>query len=116
MFPTGYRCHNVSKTFDTYCIDAPDLDAARQSIERVLPIKFVEHESMFWGGIYYLANSDKFGEIAVRYNYNSYTCELNEPSHPECKIIVSVSEPPHPEAVESLLAKAELRLVARTVV
>jgi hypothetical protein len=106
----------MSKTFDTYCIEAPDLESARERLESVLPIRFVLHESMFWGGNYFLVKSDSCGEIAIRLNYNSYTKELNEPNHPDCQIIVSVSVPLDPDALATQLIGGGLRLLSRSVI
>jgi hypothetical protein len=106
----------MTKTFDIYCIEAADLDAARQHMERVLPVQFVLHESAFWGGDYYLASSDEFGKITIRRNYNSYTGQLNEPAHPDCQIVVSVSVPLHPNALSARFAQNGLRLLERSVV
>jgi len=103
-------------TFDTYCVDVGDLEAARAKVERALALQFVLHDSMYWGGDYYLASSDKFGEISIRSNYNSYTKELNEPDHPNCRIIVSVSKPAQPDVLKSRLVKHGLRLLRRAII
>jgi hypothetical protein len=106
----------MNKVFDKYCIDASGLESARERVEAVLPIRLVLHESMFWGGDYYLFESDEFGEIAIRRNQNSYTGELNEPDYPDCQLVVSVSEPRNPDAVAARLAESGLRLLNRSVV
>jgi len=106
----------MSRTFDTYCIEAIDLEDARERLEAVLSIRLVLHESMFWGGDYYLAKSDSFGEITIRRNYNSYTKELSEPNYPDCQIIVSVSVPLDPDALAAQLAEGGLRLLNRAVI
>jgi hypothetical protein len=103
------------ETFDTYCIETPDLDVARLRVEQALPLQFVLHESMYWGGDYYLAISEEFGKISIRRNQNSYTKELNEPDHPECQIVVSVSEAPRPDALKAMLATHGVRLVNRSI-
>ena len=103
------------ETFDTYCIETADLETARARVEQALPMRFVLHDSMYWGGDYYLATSEEFGKITIRRNHNSYTNELNEPEHPECQIVVSVSEPPRPDALKLRLATQGVQLVNRSV-
>ena len=112
----AYECLDMSKTFDTYCIEAPDLDVARECVEAALSVHFVLHESAFWGGNYYLASSDKFGKITIRRNYNSYTDALNEPDYPDCQIIVSVSVSQDPDDLAARLTASGLRLLNRSVI
>jgi len=106
----------MTRTFDTYGIVATDLETARARVEAAVPVKFVLHESMFWGGDYYLSNSDEFGELVIRRNHNSYTGELNEPDHPDWTIYVSANEPPDPEALRARLTAGGLSLLNRAVV
>jgi hypothetical protein len=106
----------MSKTFDTYCIEATDLESARERLEAVLSIRFALHESMFWGGDYYLIRSGTLGEITIRRNHNSYTRELNEPDYPDCQIIVSVSVPLDPDALAARLTEGGLRLLNRSII
>lgn len=106
----------MNRTFDTYCVSVDDLEAARAQVERAIALQFVLHDSMFWGGDYYLANSDEFGEISIRHNYNTYTHELNEPDHPNCRIIVSVSNAAHPDVLKSRLTENGLRLLRRAII
>jgi hypothetical protein len=103
------------ETFDTYCIETADLDTARARVEQALSLQFVLHESMYWGGDYYLATSEEFGKLAIRRNHNSYTKELNEPEHPECQIVISVSEAPQPDAMRARLATHGVRHVNRSI-
>jgi hypothetical protein len=106
----------MNKTFDTYGVDAVDLEAARAMVEAAVPVRFVLHESMFWGGDYYLSNSVEFGKLVIRRNHNSYTGELNEPDHPGWTIYVSANEPPDPEAMRRRLISAGLTFLNRAVV
>jgi len=106
----------MEETFDTYCIDAGDLEVARDRVESALPVTFVLHDSMYWGGDYYLAKSNDLGKITIRRNANSFTGALNEAAFPDCQMIISVSAPPDPQAIEAKLVAHGLRLLRRTVV
>jgi len=106
----------MPNTYDTYCIDAVDLEAARDCLERTLSIKLILHESMFWGGGYYRAACDAFEELTVRRNYNSFTNRLNERDFPDCAMVVTISCPVDPSALEARLVVAGLRLLHRAVV
>jgi hypothetical protein len=106
----------MNRTFDTYCANVDDLEAARAQVERAVALQFVLHDSMYWGGDYYLADSDEFGEISIRHNYNTYTHSLNEPDHPNCRIIVSVSKAAQPDVLKSRLTQNGLRLLRRAVI
>jgi hypothetical protein len=106
----------MSSVYDKYCIDASDLERARERLEAVLPIRLVLHESMFWGGVYYRSESDELGEVTIRRNQNSYTGELNEPDYPDCQLVVSVSESKDPDAVAARLVAGGLRLLNRSIV
>lgn len=105
----------MKEIFDTYCIEAADLDAARTRVEQATSLQFVRHESMYWGGDYYLGTSSELGRIAIRPNYNSHTRELNEPEHPDCQVVVSVSEALQPDALKAMLGAHGIRLVKRSV-
>lgn len=106
----------MNKTFDTYCAGVDDLEAARILVERAIALRFVLHDSMYWGGDYYLASSEEFGEISIRQNYNSYIDGLNEPDHPNCRIVVSVNRPEEPDALKSRMVAHGLRLLRRAVI
>jgi hypothetical protein len=106
----------MAKTFDTYCIDAADLDVARARLEAAIPVKFALHESMFWGGDYYLAKSPEIKSMTIRRNFNSFTKALNEERFPDCHMVVSVNEPSDPQALEAVLVAHGLRLLRRSVV
>ena len=106
----------MAKTFDTYCIDAADLEVARERLEAAIPMKFALHDSMFWGGDYYLARSADIKSMTIRRNFNSFTKALNEALFPDCQMIVSVSEPSDPQALEAVLVAHGLRLLRRSVV
>lgn len=106
----------MDEIFDTYRADVDDLMAARAMVERASGLRFVLHDSMYWGGDYYLANSEEFGEISIRWNYNTYSKELNEPDHPSCRIVVSVSKSAQPDALKSRLVENGLRLLTRAII
>src|SRR4051794_31332417 len=106
----------MSKIFDTFCIEAADLHAARLRIEQLIPVQFILHESMYWGGDYYRASSCEFGEITIRTNFNSYTNELNEPGYPDCQFVISANEPLQPDVLKSRLTAQGLLFLRRVVV
>ena len=91
------------RTFDTYGIRGGDLERARELVEQALAIKFVGHESMFWGGDYYLATLRRPANIAIRNNYNSFAEALTEESHPEMTIIITVNSAPDPDGIRRRL-------------
>jgi hypothetical protein len=106
----------MSKIFDTFCIEAADLNAARMRIEQMIPVRFILHESMYWGGDYYRASSSVFGEITIRKNFNSYTRELNEPEYPDCHFVISINDPLQPDVLQSRLTAQGLLFLRRVVV
>lgn len=102
------------KTFDVYCVGANDLVAARLRVERALRVSLVLHESMYWGGEYYRAQTLETGEVTVRSNFNTFTGKLNERAFPDCRFIVSVSVPADPERVKQQLVDGGLTFLKRT--
>jgi hypothetical protein len=106
----------MAETFDKYCADVDSLEAARALVEQALGIAFALHESMYWGGEYYLATTPPFDRIAVRSNFNSFTQELTEPSDPACRYLVSVDAPDDPDLLRRRLEPAGLRFLRRAVV
>jgi len=106
----------MAKIFDTYCANVDSLEAARALIEAAMPVRLVLHESMYWGGLYYLAETKEYGRIAVRPNFNSFTGKLNESRFPSCRFIVSVSKPADPDALKSQLVAAGIEFLERNVV
>lgn len=106
----------MTKTFDLYCATADDLDGARALVEKALSIELRRHESMYWGGKYYLAKATAFGDVAVRSNFNSFTGALNKREFPDCRFIVYVDVPPDPDAAKQRLVAGGLLFLKRNVI
>lgn len=106
----------MTRTFDLYGANADHLDVARDLVENALGIELRSHESMYWGGTYYLAKGTAFGDIAVRANFNSFTGALNKPEFPDCRFIVYVDDPPEPEVAKEKLVAGGLLFLKRSVV
>jgi hypothetical protein len=100
------REKNVPKIFDLFGLGCDDLAEARRPVERVSPVTFQSHESLYWGGDYFAARSPRVGEITIRHDFNAFTGELTEPKFPDMPILVSVSEPPEPDGLKQSLLSA----------
>lgn len=96
----------MPKIFDLFGLRCDDLEEARRLVERVLPVTFQLHESLYWGGDYFAARSPRVGKITIRHNFNAFTGKLTEPKFPDMPILVAVSEPPEPDGLKQSLLSA----------
>jgi hypothetical protein len=106
----------MPKTFDLYCAPAEDLDEARALVEKAIGTELKAHESMYWGGTYYLAKATAFGDVAVRSNFNAFTRALNKRDFPDCRFVVYVDVPPDPDVAKQKLVAGGLLFLQRKVV
>jgi hypothetical protein len=106
----------MTKVYDTYGVSCADLESAMALVSTALSIEFQLHESLYWGGEYYLATSERHGAIAIRPNHNKFTGKLNEPDSAAFNFIITVSRSADPDSVGSTLIRAGLVSVRRTIV
>ncbi len=73
-----YRVYGLKEIYD--------LDLARRYIEENTRIKFVEHESAYHGGKYYLFITTKCGKIKLLDNFDEIDQEWLYADHQECRV------------------------------
>jgi hypothetical protein len=106
----------MAGTYDKYGLDSGDLQSAKDLVHAITSLNFVLHESLFWGGEYYLAESSEYGRVAIRPNFNTFTGELGEPEFPNYRFVIAVSTPRDPDASKQRLTAGGLTFLRRTVV
>jgi len=87
-----------------YGIGAPDLFAAKSVVEKTLNCRFVEHESLFQGGTYYLYKSDGGDHLRVRENRDPFEDGPEEEGFPAEKFLLYVDDTSRWKALQTALS------------
>jgi hypothetical protein len=56
----------MAKTFDIYCVEAADLAVAQGIVAQALARPLVLHDSMYWGGDYYMVKNPELRSLQIR--------------------------------------------------
>lgn len=103
------------KTYDLFGFDAADLDSARVTLERVLELTLVLHESEFSGGEYYRLGDAGREHFVLEPNFYAAENIWTEPDHRDIRFLLQVNETGRGRELEARLAAGipGLRLIRR---
>jgi hypothetical protein len=93
-------------TFDLYGLQSSSLEAACDTIEAVLGIKLVAHESGYHGGAYYRLGQAGSEHFILQCNYDSFDDEWAEPESREQAYLLYVNETGRAQDLERRLVGA----------
>lgn len=91
---------------DVYGIKEGSLEETRAAIEQVVGVRFVLHESDYYGGDYYRTSNLGEEHFILLNNFNPFDKEWIEEEFSEYKIILYVNETIRAREIEKLLTNS----------
>lgn len=77
--------------FDLYGFALTTIEEARARTEDILGLRFVEHESSYWGGVYFMHGKMGQENFKLVRNLDLIDKELLEPDFPDHSILLYVN-------------------------
>jgi hypothetical protein len=85
----------MNPVVELYGLERDSIDSARASVERVLGIELVEHESSYLGD--YFRGGDSAGEdVILQPNYDAALQRWVEPAHRDMPYLLYITSPASP--------------------
>lgn len=88
--------------FDLYGFKISDIENARKLIEKALNVKFIAHESSYFGD-YYKVKLNNNEDYMLQYNFMGHDEGWMEPEFTEYSLLLYVNGTPRSEAIKEIL-------------
>jgi hypothetical protein len=99
--------------YELYCINAETIQEAKLRVENSLSITFVEHESSYHRGPYFVSGKQGSENFEIKLNIDPFEDVPNEHEFPYEHILLYVNNTQQSEKINSALTKENIALLLR---